>query len=243
MTTSAAITSTIFGARAASAEEHAVAPEARILGFLRPDRSRAPKPAPPRVSACPVSFLGRADAARPPHRARPSRWLATAVAILSFSPAAARADEHQACVNKATTQAELDACPPPDKPIEVMVLAKPPARSASDWEADTQTIHTAPHQSGADAIAVVPGLFVSDRGLPGRAPHLSLRGFDGTSGQDVEIYVGNIPMNQTSHLRAPGQSRSVCSMAVTAGPDGTRLLAKITRVFWMARPRRGCGVR
>ena len=33
---------------------------------------------------------------------------------------------------------------------------------------------------------------------------LSLRGFDGTSGQDVEIFAGNIPMNQVSHIRAPG---------------------------------------
>ncbi|WP_437312298.1 sigma 54-interacting transcriptional regulator [Sorangium sp. So ce388] len=33
------------------------------------------------------------------------------------------------------------------------------------------------------------------------------------------------------------------SNVVTAEPNGTRLPAKITRFFWMARPRRGCGVR
>ncbi|WP_373372338.1 hypothetical protein [Sorangium atrum] len=33
------------------------------------------------------------------------------------------------------------------------------------------------------------------------------------------------------------------SRVVTADPNGTRLPVKITRFFWMARPRRGCGVR
>jgi hypothetical protein len=33
---------------------------------------------------------------------------------------------------------------------------------------------------------------------------LSLRGFEGTSGQDVEIFLGNIPLNQASNIRAPG---------------------------------------
>src|SRR5262249_8780468 len=55
-----------------------------------------------------------------------------------------------------------------------------------------------------DSLQLLPGVLVGDRGLPGRAPRLSLRGFDGTSGQDVELYLGNIPMNQVSHIRAPG---------------------------------------
>jgi hypothetical protein len=132
-------------------------------------------------------------------------------------------------VHAAATQAEVDACPPPEKPMEVMVRAKPPPRSASDWEADAQTVHAAPHDSGADALAVVPGVFVSDRGLPGRAPHLSLRGFDGTSGQDVEIFVGNIPMNQVSHLRSPGYAdlrlvmpEVISSISIANGPYDPR---------------------
>jgi hypothetical protein len=150
-------------------------------------------------------------------------------ALVAAWPAAARADKHDDCVRKATTQAEIDACPPPDKPIEVMVRAKPPPRSASDWEADAKTVRSAPHQTAADAMAVVPGVFVSDRGLPGRAPHLSLRGFDGTSGQDVELFVGNIPMNQVSHLRAPGYAdmrlvmpEVIKSISIANGPYDPR---------------------
>ncbi|WP_437573428.1 TonB-dependent receptor [Sorangium sp. So ce887] len=147
----------------------------------------------------------------------------------SLWPAVARADPYERCLRDAKTQAEIDACAPPDKPIEVRVRAKPPARSASDVEVDAQVIAAAPHGSGADVLNVAPGVFVSDRGLPGRAPHLSLRGFDGTSGQDVEIFAGNIPMNQVSHIRAPGYAdmrlimpEVIRSVRIASGPYDPR---------------------
>ena len=105
------------------------------------------------------------------------------------------------CLKRARSRAAMINCVKPD---QVAVHAKPPPRSASDWEVDAETVRAAPHQSGADVLNLVPGLFVTDQGLPGRAPHLSLRGFEGTSGQDAEIFVGNIPLNQVSHIRAPG---------------------------------------
>ncbi len=99
------------------------------------------------------------------------------------------------CLKRAETRAQMIDCVKPDP---VGVRAKPPARSASDWEVDDETIRAAPHQSGADVLNMVPGLFVTDQGVPGRAPRLSLRGFDGPSGQDAEIIVGNIPLNQAA---------------------------------------------
>lgn len=94
---------------------------------------------------------------------------------------------------------------PEEEPTrEVSVRSKPPARSASDWDVDEKTLRSAPKSDGADAMLAVPGVFVTERGLLGRAPRLSLRGFEGTSGQDVEIFVANIPLNQASNIRAPG---------------------------------------
>jgi hypothetical protein len=91
-----------------------------------------------------------------------------------------------------------------EKPETVTVRAKPPPRSASDWQVDADTIETVPHETGADVLGTLPGVFVSNRGLLGQAPHLSVRGFEGTGGQDMEIYVGNVPINQISSIRAPG---------------------------------------
>ena len=47
------------------------------------------------------------------------------------------------------------APPPPDEelePKEATIRAKPPPRSASDWEVDEETLRAAPKQNGADAI-------------------------------------------------------------------------------------------
>ena len=92
-----------------------------------------------------------------------------------------------------------------EEPVQqVEVRTKPQARSASDWEIDKDTIASVPHETGADVLGTLPGVYVSNRGLLGQAPHLSLRGFEGTTGQDMEIFVGNIPLNQVSNIRAPG---------------------------------------
>jgi hypothetical protein len=87
---------------------------------------------------------------------------------------------------------------------EVTVRSKAPPRSASDWEVDPDTIQSVPHETGADVLGTLPGVYVSNRGLLGQAPHLSLRGFEGTSGQDMELFVGSVPLNQVSNIRAPG---------------------------------------
>jgi iron complex outermembrane receptor protein len=72
-------------------------------------------------------------------------------------------------------------------------------------------------------------MFVSERSLLGQAPHLSLRGFDGTAGQDVAIFVGNLPYNQVSNIRAPGYAdmrlvmpEVVKSLRVSNGPYDPR---------------------
>jgi hypothetical protein len=91
-----------------------------------------------------------------------------------------------------------------DPPEQVTIRSKPPPRSASDWQVEPDTIASVPHETGADVLGTLPGVYVSNRALLGQAPHLSLRGFEGTSGQDMEIIVGNVPMNQVSNIRAPG---------------------------------------
>jgi hypothetical protein len=102
----------------------------------------------------------------------------------------------------ATTQPEKKK--EEEKPEQVTVRSKPPPRSASDWQVDPDVIESVPHETGADVLGTLPGVYVSNRGLLGQAPHLSLRGFEGTSGQDMELFVGNVPMNQISNIRAPG---------------------------------------
>ena len=128
---------------------------------------------------------------------------------------------------KKTVNAELLVLP--EKPEEVTVRAKPPPRSASDWQVDKDTIASIPHESGADVLGALPGVYVSNRALLGHAPNLSVRGFEGTSGQDMELYVGNVPVNQISNIRAPGYAdlrlvmpEVVRSVRITHGPYDPR---------------------
>jgi hypothetical protein len=124
------------------------------------------------------------------------------------------------------------SCPPAqeeEKVPTVSVRSKPPARSASDWVVDSDTLASVPKETGADVLGTLPGVFVSNRGLLGQAPHLSLRGFEGTSGQDMEIVLGNVPLNQASNIRAPGYAdmrlvvpEVVRSVRISHGPFDPR---------------------
>jgi iron complex outermembrane recepter protein len=123
----------------------------------------------------------------------------------------------------------IDAQPKEEKPEPVTVRAKPLPRSASDWQVDADTLGAAPHETGVDVLGTLPGVFVSNRGLLGQAPHLSLRGFEGTSGQDMELFVGNVPMNQVSNVRAPGYAdlrlvmpEAIHSVRISHGPYDPR---------------------
>jgi hypothetical protein len=101
----------------------------------------------------------------------------------------------------------LPATPPPppeEKTEQVTVRSKPPPRSASDWEVGPDTLQSVPHETGADVLGTLPGVYVSNRGLLGQAPTLSVRGFQGTSGENMELFLGSVPLNQLSNLRAPG---------------------------------------
>ncbi len=117
----------------------------------------------------------------------------------------------------------------PPESQDVMVRAKPPARSASDWQVKSDEIASIPHESGADVLGALPGVFVSNRALLGQAPTLSVRGFEGTSGQDMELFVGNVPLNQISNIRAPGYAdlrlvmpEVVRSVRISHGPYDPR---------------------
>jgi len=113
-----------------------------------------------------------------------------------------------------------------EEPVtQVQVRAPAPPRSASDWQVDPDVISSVPHETGADVLGTLPGVYVSNRSLLGQAPRLSVRGFEGTSGQDMEIFVGNVPMNQVSNVRTPGYAdmrlvipETIRSVSITHGP-------------------------
>lgn len=91
-----------------------------------------------------------------------------------------------------------------DEPEAVRVTAPPPPRSASEVRLGREVVLAAPHRTASDALAVVPGVFVTQHSGEGKAHQIFLRGFDAVHGQDLELWVGGAPVNEVSNIHGQG---------------------------------------
>jgi TonB family protein len=108
------------------------------------------------------------------------------------------------------------AAPPLPTAPEVAVTAaryesnvagrKGPQRSTSDFtvERDILSASVQHHQSAGDLLGTAPGVYVARPEGDAVAHQIYLRGFDAEHGQDIELTVGAVPMNQPSHLHGQG---------------------------------------
>ncbi|MDB4944243.1 MAG: Outer rane receptor protein [Labilithrix sp.] len=105
-----------------------------------------------------------------------------------------------------TVQAAEPAAPAAAAPAEVHVTGRPnpPSRGVSDFRIDRKTLTAAPHGTGADLLATAPGVYIAHPEGEAVAQRIYLRGFDAEHGQDVELRVAGIPMNQPSHIHGQG---------------------------------------
>ncbi|WNG30098.1 TonB-dependent receptor [Cystobacter fuscus] len=94
--------------------------------------------------------------------------------------------------------------PPPPPAANTTVRAARPAHGASELTIDREVLDAAPRKSAVDVLRLVPGLVASRHGGEGKAQQLFLRGFDALHGQDVELNVGGLPVNEVSHIHALG---------------------------------------
>ncbi|MGK3959059.1 TonB family protein [Sorangium sp. So ce118] len=94
----------------------------------------------------------------------------------------------------------------PGKPIEIHVQGRPnpPRRAASDFRIGRAALSAAPHATAADMLRAAPGVHVAHPEGEAVAQRIFLRGFDAEHGQDVELRVGPIPLNQRSHVHGQG---------------------------------------
>jgi len=86
----------------------------------------------------------------------------------------------------------------------VRITGTTPPRSASEVVRGRDIIAAAPHRTASDVLNVVPGVFVTQHSGEGKAHQIFLRGFDAVHGQDVELWVGGIPINEVSNIHGQG---------------------------------------
>lgn len=132
--------------------------------------------------------------------------------------------------NRRATGAD-DSTRPADKsaPVETVQVdgaSRPASRGLSDFRIDSKTLRAAPHRDAGDMLLTAPGVYVARPEGDAIAQRIYLRGFDAVHGQDVELKVSGIPLNQGSHIH--GQGYADLSIVI---PETVRSLRVIEGVY------------
>lgn len=120
---------------------------------------------------------------------RPARALTLSALVSSLATVVARAEE-----------------PTDDPPVvEIEVHGARPA-AARDHVRTRELFESGTHQTGSDLMRTVPGVFITQHSGEGKAHQIFFRGFDAVHGQDLEISVGGVPVNEVSNIHGQGYS-------------------------------------
>jgi iron complex outermembrane recepter protein len=80
----------------------------------------------------------------------------------------------------------------------------PRSRGASDFSIEVGALQVVPRQTGADFLKLAPGFLLTNEGGEGHPERIFLRGFDAREGQDLELTVGGVPVNESGNQHANG---------------------------------------
>ncbi|HEY6880751.1 MAG TPA: TonB family protein, partial [Polyangiales bacterium] len=82
--------------------------------------------------------------------------------------------------------------------------ARTEARGNNDYRLDRKLLEAAPHTDAAELLKGAPGMVVARIEGDAVGHRLMLRGFDADHGQDIELTVDGVPVNQPSHIHGQG---------------------------------------
>lgn len=96
--------------------------------------------------------------------------------------------------------------PAAERPPEIVVLGRPapPSAGASDLRVRVGELSRVPRRSAAELLQLAPGIYLSKEGGEGHAERIYLRGFDAREGQDIELTVGGVPINESGNFHGNG---------------------------------------
>ena len=105
-----------------------------------------------------------------------------------------------------------DEAPPSHEPrtaayqatAEVAPELRDQQRSSSDYQLDQGLLSAVPRADVGDLLEVAPGMVATRIEGDAVGHRLLLRGFDADHGQDIELSVDGVPINQPSHLHGQG---------------------------------------
>jgi iron complex outermembrane recepter protein len=154
---------------------------------------------------CNKTTIKKAPVRAPPvslRRVSPCRCAAAALTVFG---AVAPAEAVETAVVRASGEA-VNPAAPPTSADEVTVVGRrpPPSRGASDFRVEIGALAAVPRRRGADLLQLAPWVFLTSEGGQGHPERIYLRGFDAREGQDIELSVGGVPINESGNLHGNG---------------------------------------
>jgi len=116
-------------------------------------------------------------------------------------------------------------------PLEATVRgrAQAPSRGSADYHVDVGQLALVPRKAADELLKLAPGILLTNEGGEGHASQIFLRGFDAREGQDIEISVAGVPVNEAGNLHGNGYAdvhfvipEVVESLRVLEGPFDPR---------------------
>lgn len=103
----------------------------------------------------------------------------------------------------------VDGSPNPsaEDPVSVDVIGRrpPPPRGVGQYNVDVGPAgREVPHPKASSLLTLAPGFFLTNEGGVGHADRIYLRGFDAREGQDLELSVNGMPINESGNYHGNG---------------------------------------
>ncbi|MCB9547370.1 MAG: TonB-dependent receptor [Myxococcales bacterium] len=111
---------------------------------------------------------------------------------------------------------------------QVTVRGQRPRDAASEVRLDAAVLAASSARSVDDLLRQIPGVLVVQHGAEGKGVELFVRGFDALHGQDVEVLLGDVPLNEPSNVHAHGYlDLAFIIPELVVGIDATKGVARL----------------
>ncbi len=97
-----------------------------------------------------------------------------------------------------------EKAPDPSDSVTIRGTTEAPQRGAADLNVQVGKLAEVPRKNAAALLTLAPGFFLTNEGGEGHADQIFLRGFDAREGQDIELTVGGVPINESGNLHGNG---------------------------------------
>jgi TonB family protein len=135
----------------------------------------------------------------PPPKSEPAEPAPRGTGSLSQAGAAPPAPKQPAAQPKVPATGTASA-----EDVVVVGRSHLPSRGASDYEIPVGRLAAVPRRDSASLLRLAPGVLLTNEGGEGHPYQIFLRGFDAREGQDIEITVDGVPVNEVGNPHGNG---------------------------------------